>query len=247
MIKRTFSILFSFIFVLLLLLSRSSQPSHAAAADVWWDEGWPYRIPVTVSGSGVAQATINFTTAFANLGLNGALLDVRSLRVVPYTGNNPAAGGAIPYEERYSTMLENADTPQIGWHASGVYWRVNDGVAVADNGRYSQGTGSLKATVTNTAGGYGYPGVEMLIAAGQKDWRNYETFIYDVWPEVNASAIDQSPDLYSFKLYNTTGCSSSTITQGGPALALDQWNHATVSLKAVPHLHHTQLQRHQPP
>ncbi|MFO7681329.1 MAG: DUF4091 domain-containing protein [Chloroflexota bacterium] len=231
MIRRTFSILVSFIFVLILLLSRSSQPAQANAPDAWWDEGWPYRIPVTVSGSGVAQANINFTTAFAYLGLNGALLDVRSLRVVPYVGTSPAVGGAIPYEETYSDMLENADSPQIGWHPSGVYWRVNDGSAVADNGRFSQGTGSLKATIINTPGGYGYPGVEMIIASGQKDWRSYETFIYDVWPEVNASAQDQAPDLYSFKLYNTSGCSSSNITQGGPALALDQWNRATVSLK----------------
>ena len=133
MIRRTFTILLGFIFVLILLLSRSSKSSYANASDAWWDEGWPYRIPVTVSGSGVTQANINFTTAFANLGLNNAVLDIRSVRVVPYAGNNPAAGGAIPYDETYSTMLEDADNPQIGWHDSGVYWRVNDGLAVADN------------------------------------------------------------------------------------------------------------------
>jgi hypothetical protein len=55
--------------------------------------------------------------------------------------------------------------------------------------------------------------------------------VYDVWPEVNASALDQAPDLYFFKLYNTNGCDSNSITQGGPALALDQWNAASVSLK----------------
>ncbi len=232
MIRRISYLLVTFIFVLILLLSRSSKASYANAADGWWDEGWPYRVPVTISGTGVAQANINFTAAFANLGLNEAVLDVRSLRVVPYTGNTPAVGGAIPYQETYSTMLEDADNPQIGWSNSGIYWRVNGGGnAVADNGRFSQGSGSLKATIINTVGGYGYPGVEMLIATGQKDWRNYESFIYDVWPQVNASALDQAPDLYSFKLYNTNGCSSGNITQGGPALALDQWNNATVSLK----------------
>ena len=232
MIKRSTFLLFSFIFILILLFSQSSTPSHADAADSWWDEGWPYRIPVTANGSGVAQANINFTTAFANLGLNNAVLDVRSIRVVPYTGNSPAVGGDIPYQETHSTMLEDADSPQIGWHGSGVYWSVNGGgAAVADNGRFSQGTGSLKATVINTPGGYSYPGVEMRIASGLNDWRNYESFIYDVWPQVNASALDQAPDLYSFKLYNTNGCSSGNITQGGPALALDQWNQATVSLK----------------
>ncbi len=232
MIRRAWSLIFSLLFIFVFLFSKSSRSSQAAAADAWWDDGWPYRIPVTVSGSGIAQANINFTTAFADLGLNGGLLDVRSIRVVPYDGNSPAAGGAIPYQETYSQMLEDADDPQISWSDTGIYWRVNGGgTAEGDNGRFSQGTGSLKATIINTVGGYGYPGVEMLIATGQKDWRSYETFIYDVWPEVNASALDQAPDLYSFKLYNTTGCSSSNITQGGPALALDQWNYATVSLK----------------
>lgn len=196
-----------------------------AGGDVWWDEGWPYRIPVSASGSGVAQVSPDFTQAFDQLGLNGGLLDVRSIRIVP------AGGEPIPYQESYSVTLEDADNPQIGWSDTGVYWTVNDGSAEADNSRYSQGTGSLKAIVENLPGGYGYPGVELHIASGLTDWRDYETFIYDVWPEVNASARDQAPDLYSFKLYDTDGCGTSSITQGGPALALDQWNYTTVSLK----------------
>ncbi|MBN1487370.1 MAG: DUF4091 domain-containing protein, partial [Anaerolineae bacterium] len=107
-----------------------------------------------------------------------------------------------------------------------------DGEAEHDTTKASQGTGSVKATVINEAGGYDYPGVELRIASGDplNDWRAYESFIYDVWPEVNASALDQAPDLYSFKLYNTNGCDNSNITQGGPPLALDQWNYASVSL-----------------
>ena len=227
------------VFILLAVLCSlispypSPAPLHADAADVWWDVAWPYRIPVTVSGSGTAQVSINFTTTFDALGLNAALFDVRSLRVVPYNGTTP--GTPVPYAESYSTMLEDAESPQIGWHDSGVYWTVNDGTATADSSRASQGSGSLKAVVENWPGGYGYPGVELRIVSAEAltDWRAYETFIYDVWPEVNASAVDQAPDLYWYKLYNTTGCASSTVTQGGPALALDQWNYASVSLKPL--------------
>lgn len=199
--------------------------------DAWWDEAWPYRIPVTVTGAGVVQVTIDFSETFDALGLNGALLDLRSLRVVPYSGIRP--GNALAYDETLSTVLENADTPQIGWHSSGVYWTVNDGVAEADNSRYSEGSGSLKATVNNLVGGYGYPGVELRIAGASPltDWRSYETLVYDVWPKVNASALDQAPDLYYYKLYNTNGCASSNITQGGPPLALNRWNRTSVSLK----------------
>lgn len=224
--------------ILLGSLILSPLPIHtqadavvADAADAWWDDAWPYRIPVAVGGSGVAQVSIDFTAAFAALGLNGALLDVRSLRVVPYSGATP--GAPIPHAETYTTMLDDADSPQIGWAGSGVYWTVNDGSAQADAIRYSQGTGSLKATVENWPNGYGYPGVELRIASGDPltDWRPYEAFVYDVWPEVNASALDQAPDLYYFKLYNTTGCASSNITQGGPPLALERWNYASVPLK----------------
>ena len=109
----------------LLLIKSQGDPEAVAAhdealladaADDWWDDAWPYRIPVTVSGSGVAQVSIDFTTAFKTLGLNGALLDVRSLRVVPYNGVTP--GAPLAHDETYCTMLEDADSPQIDWAAS---------------------------------------------------------------------------------------------------------------------------------
>lgn len=214
----------------LALLFPFPSPAQADASDAWWDEAWPYRVPVTVTGTGVAEVSLDFTAAFADLGLNDALLDVRSIRVVPYDGTTP--GEPIPYAETYSTMLEDADEPQIGWSSSGVYWTVNDSHATPDATRFSQGSGSLKAVVENLPGGYGYPGVELRIADGDplNDWRDYETFIYDVWPQVNGSALDQAPDLYWFKLYDTGCPGNDDLTQGGPPLTLDQWNYASVSL-----------------
>ena len=166
---------------LTLIVSLSNPtPTQADAADAWWDDAWPYRIPVTISGSGVAQVSINFTTAFSSLGLNAALLDLRSVRVVPYSGTTPDA--PVAYEESYSTMLHSAET------TSG--WSINDsGSVILDNTRYTQGANSVKATIINTPGGYGYPGAEYHPST-ITNWTNYETFIYDVWPEVNASALD---------------------------------------------------------
>ncbi len=202
----------------------------AAPGDPWWDDGWPYRVEVTVAGSGVVSASIDFGATFAALGLNGAILDVRSLRVVPVTAGVP--GAPISHAETYSTVLDTADAPQIGWAASGVYWTGNDATLTPDATHVDQGSGALKAVVDNLPGGYSYPGLELHIAAGdaRTDWRPYEALIYSVWPQVNASALDQAPDLYFTKLYNTTGCSTSNITQGGPPVALDQWNRVSVSL-----------------
>ena len=199
------------------------RPIRADAADAWWNDAWPYRIPVTVSGSGVAQMSIDFTAAFAALGLNGGLLDVRSLRVVPYSGTTP--GTPVPHQETYSTLLNGAES------TSG--WSINDGGSVTlDTGRYTEGAASLKARVINTAGGYGYPGVEYHPST-LTDWRDYEVFVYDVWPKVNASALDQAPDLYWFKLYDTGCPGNDDLTQGGPPLALNQWNYASVSLNPL--------------
>ena len=39
-----------FIWLGILALLLSPPVSRADAADDWWDDGWPYRIPVTVSG-----------------------------------------------------------------------------------------------------------------------------------------------------------------------------------------------------
>lgn len=203
----------------------------AGGGDAWWDDAWPYRIPVSVGGTGIAEVSIDFSSALAAMGRSGAILDIDSIRVIPYRNGVP--GDPIAYQQTYAVMLEDADNPQIGWHPSGVYWTGNDAVVTADTTRFSQGTGSVQAFIENLPGGYGYPGVEFRITAGAplSDWRNFEVLAYDVWPEVNASAVDQSPDLYWFKLYNTSGCPQSNITQGGPPLVLDQWNAAAVSLK----------------
>ncbi len=201
-------------------LPVSAAPSNPS--DPWWDGGWPYRLRVDVSGSGVAQVAVDFTAVFQVLGLNQALLDLRSLRVVPYDGGEKPLS-PIAYAESYSTPLPDAETL--------ARWRINtSGSAALDSTRFTNGSVSVRTEVINIAGGYDYPGVEYLPAA-LTNWSAYETFLYDVWPEVNASALDQAPDLYWFKLYNA--CADSAITQGGPPLALNRWNYASVSLNPL--------------
>ncbi len=231
--KRTIAILLSFTLLFSQpriisgqQISAAAKPISPAASD-WWDAGWPYRIRVTASGSGIVQASINFTNVFASLGLNHALLDLRSIRVVasplPELGEGAGGEGSLPYAETYSTLLPDAET--LG------RWGINDdGYVRLDPTRFTQGAASLHAVITNTVGGYGYPGAEYHPAA-LTNWSAYEILLYDIWPEVNASALDQAPDLYWFKLYNA--CGGSSVTQGGPPLALDRWNYVSVSLNPL--------------
>ncbi|MBN1609529.1 MAG: DUF4091 domain-containing protein [Polyangiaceae bacterium] len=216
----------------LLCTSLLAAP-RLASAQQWWNPAWPYRVPVTADGSGTVEVAIDFGALLDSLGLNHALLDLRSVRVVPYDGST--ALDPVPYAETYSVLVEDGEEPQLEWSDSGVYWTINDGELDADRARASEGEGSVRALIQNLPGGYGYPGVELHIADGdpRSDWRNFETFLYDVWPEVNDSALDQAPDLYYFKVYDTNGCDSGSVTQGGPPLAPGRWNPATVSLNPL--------------
>ena len=235
--RRFLSIFFVLIMLAALspIISRANLPPHSILSQenyqAWWDPAWPYRLRVEVSGEGIAHAEVNFTSAFDALGLNHALLDLHSIRIIPDDGGTP--GSPIPYAESYTTMVEDADTPQIGWHPTGFYWQINDdGYAISDVSRFTQGSGSLKAVITNTVGGYGYPGVELKTNSDPNtDWSPYEVFLYDTWPQVNPTALDQAPDLYWYKLYNA--CGGNSVTQGGPPLALDRWNFVSISLNPL--------------
>ncbi|MBI2569361.1 MAG: DUF4091 domain-containing protein [Candidatus Schekmanbacteria bacterium] len=178
------------------------------------------------------SASIDFGAALERVGRAQSLLDLRSLRVVPYRGE-AVLSGPLAFAETYSTVLEDGELPRIGDAGGPINWTVNDGEAAADATRAAAGNSSLRVFIENVAGGYGYPGVELHIdeADSRADWSRYESLIYDVWPEVNESARDQAPDLYWLKVYGA--CAGSSVTQGGPPLALDQWNPASVSLRPL--------------
>ena len=60
------------------------------------------------------------------------------------------------------------------------------------------------------------------------DWSAYEILTYDVWPEVNETAIDQTTDLFKLEFQGLQLCSLTQIN--GPSLVMDQWNHTSTSL-----------------
>ncbi len=93
---------------------------------------------------------------------------------------------------------------------------------------FTQGTASIHSHTVINEGSNSKTGFSYHFG-GSQDWSAYETLLYDVWPEVNSSAVDQTPDLYSFEL---VGIGSCPITEfNGPPLAIDTWNSVSVSLK----------------
>jgi hypothetical protein len=184
---------------------------------------------VTVDDSGKASVNIDFSSAFTALGLADALLDVRSIRVVPYRDGTP--GEAIPYEETYSTLLIDGESLIMDPASGEPYWTEEDLFTLEyDDGRATQGTGSIHAHFEYRENGCSEPGFnyDFNNIIGE-DWSDDEVLIYDVLPEVNDSAVDQSPDLFFFKLEGLENCPMDSVN--GPALVMDVWNPVSVSLR----------------
>jgi len=136
--------------------------------------------------------------------------------VVPLQDGNP-----VPYEETYSTLFLDADVLNS--------WSVQESAELSlDTNRYTQGTASIHALTVIDDGSNPETGFSYNFAESA-DWSSYETLLYDVWPEINASAVDQTPDLYFFELGGIGNC---TITEfNGPAVVIDKWNAVSVSFK----------------
>ncbi len=208
-----------------------SEDSHVSAGNtnVWWHDDWPYRVQVSVNSSGPISANLNFTQLFSELGLQDALLDIDSLRVVPYKDGLPEP--PVPFEETYTTLFLDADTLNTDTTLPDPYWKEEtDWTLSLDNSQHTQGTGSVHAHMkirdfspAKTGFNYHFNG-----PAGM-DWSIYDLLLYDIWPQVNDSAIDQTPDVFFFELGGLGLCPMSEIN--GPALIMETWNTAVVSLK----------------
>ncbi len=83
-IRHIFRLIIIMILICSIFTPLKTPMVQADIVDAWWDVDWPYRVPVTVEGTGVASVNLDFTLLFDTLGLNDALLDLRSIRVVPY-------------------------------------------------------------------------------------------------------------------------------------------------------------------
>lgn len=225
--KRIMPLLIISVLLSLHLQFKSIPSIHAQSSDDWWDASWPYRIAVTPGAGDVLQVDLDFTQLFDELGLNGALLDVRSLRVIAYQDGAPV--GNMPYQETYSAQLLDAQTLITDKNLGEPYWFDEEDTTLSLNSATPEDPPTLHASIeidtfSSTKTGFRYvfnldPGV---------DWTDYESLVYEVYPRVNSSAVDQTPDLYQFELGGVLACSFTEI--GGPALAMDQWNAVSVSL-----------------
>jgi hypothetical protein len=225
--------LFGWLNIIILIVSIitafDSSPVKAEIEDIWWDDSWPYRVAVEVEGTGSVGINLDFSSLFSNLGLVGGILDLQSIRVVPYTSG--VAGDPIPYQETYSVQMMDGEVLNRDPTGSEPYWLEGEQTFLSlDSERFSQGSSSIKSFVSiqhdlssEVSFSYKFNNSEY------KDWSEYESLIYHIWPEVNENAIDQTPDLFRMEISGLVGCPSRKI--GGPALSMDQWNTTSQTLQ----------------
>jgi hypothetical protein len=172
---------------------------------------------------------LNFSSLFEQLGLVGALLDLRSIRVVPVVAGTSL--DPIPYQETYSTPLIDGESLNIDSEALQPYWKPSDQTSLSlDTERRTEGASSVHAEIINQVMFDPEPGFTFYFN-GQSisDWSDYDSLIYQVWPEVNQTALDQTPDLYQFEILGLGGCYPPQIN--GPAMRLGAWNSVSLSLQ----------------
>ena len=219
------------VLTLLFFVATGSQETHASTDDAWWDNDWPYRVVLHLDEAGAGKDTLNFSQLFIDFGLkNDALLDLWSLRVVPYINGIP--GEPIPFEETFSQLIVDADELIVGTPPDHMDWRILEESTILDinNTLKTQGEGSLHAHIEISEDSQHKIGFYFDFKdSGLDDWSNNEILIYDVYPSVSEEVITTKPELFSFELAGLQNCPIKYIN--GPVMDMDSWNFVSVSLK----------------
>ena len=225
--------LLSTITLLLLLLFSiltGLKETQAAGDVVWWDTNWPFRIPLEISETGKVQVTLNFSQVFNDLGLEDALLDLRSLQVIPYIDGLP--GEPVPYEETFSQLIIDADEISKGTPPDNMFWMfLTESTEIEiDNGLKTEGDGSLHAHIEISETSQAITGFYFdFNNSFLGNWSEYEVLLYDIYPDVNEVTATDIESLFSFKLEGLNNCTSKSIEC--PSLVTNGWNELSLILQ----------------
>jgi hypothetical protein len=200
-----------------------SGETQANTKDEWWDHHWTYRIPLEITEIGPVSNTLNFSQILNDFGLLNAIIDLRSLQVVPYIDGMP--GEPVPFEETFSHLIIDADQMSIGTPPNDMYWAFSEESTSIDidEVRKTQGVGSLHATIeiseySNLNTGFYFD----FNNSSSSNWSNYEVLLYDIFPDVNEVDPLDLETLFLFKLDGLMNCPITYID--GPQLTNAAWN-----------------------
>lgn len=220
----------SLLLTLLFFTINVSKETHATTRDPWWDNNWPYRIPLQITEFGTVSNTLNFSEILNDLGLKNALVDLRSLRVVPYVDGMP--GDPVPFEETFSKLIVDADELVIDIPPYTMYWQLLEESTTLEinNEPKTQGEGSLHAHIeisedSNNQTGFYFD----FNNSSSSNWSGYEVLLYDIYPHVHEIESVDIEALYLFRLDGLMNCPITYID--GPELTTATWNGVNLILQ----------------
>ncbi|MBG0788251.1 MAG: hypothetical protein H0S79_24445, partial [Anaerolineaceae bacterium] len=226
--NRLFRGVTSFIFLLSIIFLIETHTTLAQSEASWWNDEWPYRIAIQASQPGPTSVHLNFSQLFTDLGLVNALLDLDSIRVVPMSAGVP--GEPVHFQETYSTLFLDGETLNFDPSTGDPFWQFPAQFDVSqDSVKFTEGFYAIKSSLDilfldnfQLDLSYSFNG------SSSANWSQYESLTYDLWAEVNDSALDQAPNLFQFELLGLGDCTANKLN--APAIALNQWNNVTISL-----------------
>lgn len=209
--------------MLMSFIKPEIQETQAAARSNWWDHHWTYRIPLQTTETGTTSNTLNFSKILNDLGLTNAIIDLRSLRVVPYINETP--GEPVPYEETFSQLIIDADEIVVDIPPDTMYWQIleeSTSIEINDAPK-TQGDGSLHAHIeitetSNFQTGFYFDFNDSPLS----NWSDYEVLLYDIYPDVHEITSFEITTLFTFKLEGLSNCPFKYID--GPSLITNSWN-----------------------
>ena len=220
----------SLLLTLLFFLAIGQGETHASNYDLWWDRNWRYRIPLQISEPGNVENTLNFSQILNDLGMEDALVDLRSLRVIPYIDGLP--GEPVPFEETFSQIITDADELVIGIPPDTMYWQILEESTTLgiDLAQKTQGSGSLRAHIelsetSNIQTGFYFD----FSDSTSGNWSDFEVLLYDIYPDVAEMPPDDLGALFSFKLEGLNNCPMKSIDS--PELITNNWNEISLPLQ----------------
>ena len=133
-------------------------------------------------------------------------------------------------QKTLSTVIMDGKALNLDSGSADPYWIPGDQATLfLDSVRFSEGAGATRVELLRQANLSSQPDFKLAFEGSDAaDWSAYEILTYDVWPEVNQSAIDQTTDLYQLEFKGLQNCPPSPINV--PSLIMGQWNHTSTSL-----------------
>ncbi len=110
-------------------------------------------------------------------------------------------GDPIPYQETYSTLFIDGETLNFDSSTGDPFWFASTQIDLSqDSQKFTEGATAINSTLDihyleHLQSNFSYK----FYGTSPSNWSQYESMSYDLWAEVNDSALDQSRTCFNLR------------------------------------------------